>query len=112
MKPTSTPCMPWDGPVRDGLPILRGGRSARRAAYAAVHGDPGPHPIVTVCGTSDCVEPDHLATTLDARTHCGNRHPWRPETTRWRRRRGHVERDCLLCRAEQKARARDRRRYM
>jgi len=45
-----------------------------------------------------------------SRTECGNGHPWRVETTRWRRRvrggRVTVERDCLVCKRESEHRRR------
>lgn len=46
-----------------------------------------------------------LTPVMRARDTCSNNHPWRPETTRWRKRdRGGrhgwaVERDCLICKA-------------
>jgi hypothetical protein len=58
-------------------------------------------------------EPRTLSQTMAANTHCGNGHPWKASTTRWRRRyggrrspEGTVERDCLVCRDEAKRKAR------
>jgi hypothetical protein len=43
---------------------------------------------------------------------CGAGHPWKPETTRWRRRvrngRVTVERDCLRCKSAGESRRRSR----
>lgn len=50
-----------------------------------------------------------------SRPTCANGHPWRLETTRWRRRgeRGRqtaeIERDCLVCKAVSEGKRRQRR---
>ena len=57
---------------------------------------------------------DLLKQPYAGRPTCANGHPWKPETTRWRRRgyRGEhtteIERDCLVCKRVSEGKRRER----
>lgn len=75
----------WVGPIPDGLTI--------------------DHVKARGCVSSLCCNPAHLepvtqsenARRIPRKTHCKHNHEFTPENTRWRARRGSLERVCLTC---------------
>lgn len=107
-------CWPWTGPVTAagaGVFRLRGRRTtARRYAYRAEYGDPGPLRVVVTCALSRCVNPRHLTVRTAAEIAVGNgsaaavnaarscAHPRTAETMYVHP--GDGRRECAVCKAE------------
>lgn len=105
-------CWPWTGPrtaAGAGVFRLRGRRTtARRYAYRAEYGDPGPLRVVVTCELALCVNPRHLTVRTAAEIVLGNGSAAAVNAARtcqhprdsWYVHPGDGRRECRLCKAE------------